>query len=239
MSSSSAKDNLPILAKSKHESQEELDILNYSYKLGSVWQAAREYAACPIGKHQLPPWDPQSDYSSVLRRHLEVDSSVPLKYRYAANKFGEQALEALQQDRAYWGPWLYLQIVYGAIPCLLNHPFLLSMRLRDFRTTMPQMFIYQSFEHINRHAGWIIFFLDLIEKKGFEPTDPILAHSVVIVATIHLQHSFVEESRLRKKATEGFEKCMRFLLRMGRIWPNVAIMVRFNIPVLYSQSKNL
>lgn len=210
----------------EHENQRERDILDYSYSFGDVWQRAREYAAArPIGKHQLPPWNPQSDYSSVMQHHLELDSSVPLKYRFAANKFSEQTLENLQRDTAYWAPWLFLQIAYAAIPCLLNHPFLLSMRLRDFRKTMPQMFIDHSFEHINRHAGWIIFFLDLIEKKGFEIVDPALAHSVVIVATIHLQHSFAEDATLQKKAKVGFEKCMRFLRNMGRTLPTVLIMV--------------
>ena len=227
--SDSQTDRTPtILTQFQNGNDQESDILTFSYRLGDVWLGAREYAAArpTANRQQLPPWNPQSDYSSVMQRHLEFDSSVPLRFRFAANKFGEQSLEALQRDRAYWSPWLLMQMVYAAIPCLLNHPFLLSMRLRDFRRTMPQMFIDHSFEHINRHAGWIIFFLDLIDKKGFEPADPILAHAVVIVATIHLQHSFAEDTMLQTKAKDGFEKCMVFLVKMGRTLPVVSIMVR-------------
>jgi len=203
-----------------------MGILKYTSQLSEVWHMARIYAASHVGPDTPPPWSPQSDYSAVTQRHLEVDCSVPLRYRFAANKFGDQTPESLQKHRHYWGPWLFLQFIYAAIPCLLNHPFLLSMRLRNFRHTMPQFFIHQSFDLITRHAGWITYFIDLLDKKSFQPSDPSLAHCVVIVATIHLQHSFVEEPSLREKAQAGFDKCLKFLRLMGSTWPRVSVMVR-------------
>lgn len=201
-------------------------ILAYAAELTDAWRMARAYAASHVGSDAPPPWNPDSDYSSVMLRHLEVDCKVPLKFRFAANDFAGHDIETLQSQRSYWGPWLFLQIMYAAIPCLLNHPFLLSMRLRNFRYTMPQSFIQQSFDQITRHAGWIIYFLDQLEKKDFQASDPVLAHCVAIVATIHLQHSFVKEYALRDKAQAGFETCMRFLQRMGSVWPSVSLMVR-------------
>lgn len=203
----------------------DVGILKHTSQLSEVWHMVRMYAAHRVGPDTPPPWDPDSDYSAVTQRHLEVDCRVPLKYRFAANRFADQTPESLQKHRHYWGPWLFLQFIYAAIPCLLNHPFLLSMRLRNFRHTMPQSFIHQSFELISRHAGWITYFIDLLDRKAFQPSDPSLAHCVVIVATIHLQHSFVEERSLREKALAGFDKCMGFLRRMGSIWPRVSVMV--------------
>ncbi|KAK7402680.1 hypothetical protein QQX98_011543 [Neonectria punicea] len=201
-------------------------ILAYTAELTDAWRMARAYAASHVGSDEPPPWSPESDYSSVLLRHLEIDCKVPLKYRFSGNDFGAHDLETLQQERSYWGPWLFLQFIYAAIPCLLNHPFLLSMRLRNFRYTMPQSFIQQSFDQITRHAGWVIYFLDQLEQKDFLVSDPSLGHCVAIVATIHLQHSFVKDSTLRDKAQAGFETCMRFLQRMGLVWPSVSIMAQ-------------
>ncbi|KAH8686431.1 putative Zn(II)2Cys6 transcription factor [Ilyonectria robusta] len=201
-------------------------IVAYAAELTDAWRMARAYAASYVSSDAPPPWNPDSDYSSVMLRHLEVDCKVPLKYRFAANDFAGHDIETLQSQRSYWGPWLFLQIMYAAIPCLLNHPFLLSMRLRNFRYTMPQSFIQQSFDQITRHAGWIIYFLDQLEKKDFQASDPVLAHCVAIVATIHLQHSFVKEYTLRDKAQAGFETCMRFLQRMGSVWPSVSLMAQ-------------
>jgi hypothetical protein len=193
--------------------------------MSDAWRMARDYAAAVVGPDAPPPWSRQSDYSAVTQRHLELDTSIPLKYRFFANKFGEQSPETLQNNRHYWGPYIALQLMYATIPCVLNHPFLLSMRLQNFRHTMPHAFIHQSFDHITRHAGWIMYFIDLLDKKSFRVCDQTLAYCAVVTATIHLQHSFVPEQALREKSQDGFNKCIEFLRGMGAILPSVAAMV--------------
>lgn len=199
------------------------DILAFTNQLAEVWHMASCYAARPADSSTPPPWKSESDYSHIMSRHLDIDSRVPTKYRWRENDFQDREPAELQRRRGYWGPWLFLQFVYAAIPCLLNHPFLLSMRLRNFRRTMPQSFIQQSFEQVTRHAGWIMYFLDLLERKSFQISDPVLGQCVAIIATIHLQHSFVRNDTLRARAQSGFEKCMAFLRRLGRSWPNIGV----------------
>ncbi|KAI3392052.1 hypothetical protein diail_6307 [Diaporthe ilicicola] len=202
------------------------DILVFSNQIAEVWHMASCYAARPVDPSTPPPWKSESDYSHIMSRHLDIDSRVPAKYRWHENKdFQDREPAELHEQRGYWGPWLFGQFIYAAIPCLLNHPFLLSMRLRNFRHTMPQSFIQQSFEQIMRHAGWIIYFLDLLESKSFQVSDPILGQCVAIIATIQLQHSFVRNDTLRARAQSGFEKCMSFLRKLGRVWPNIGVTV--------------
>ncbi|KAF4995952.1 hypothetical protein FGRMN_4807 [Fusarium graminum] len=199
-------------------------ILKYTTPLAQVWREARIYASCRVLSDMLPPWNPQSDYSQIAYRHLEVDCSVPMKYRFSASRIEEQTSESLQQNRDHWGPYLFTQFIYASIPVILNHPFLLSMRLRHFRSTMPHSFINSSFDAITRHIGWIMYHLELMNRMAFQISDPTLAHVIVIVATIHLQHSFVDSPDLREKAQSGFGKCLEFLQRMGTTWPIVAVM---------------
>ncbi|KAM5356476.1 hypothetical protein ACJ41O_003122 [Fusarium nematophilum] len=217
---------LPLLREPGPEADSDSGILSYVTQAAEVWHMARAYAALHVGPDEPPPWSPQSDYSLIMLRNLELDSRFPLKYRFATNNFSGLTPGALHQRRDYWGPWLFIQFVHAAIPTLVNHPFLLSMRLRNFRRMMPQTFIHQSFDHISRHTTWTICFLDLVEKKQFQVSDPLIAHCVAIVATVHLQHSFVRDDALRKKAQDGYDKCMRFLDRMGLIWPFVYSMTQ-------------
>lgn len=210
--------------------KEDLGLVSYTIQLSEVWALAMNYAATKVDPVSLPPWFPESDYSVVSFRHTEFDSLVPLKYRYHAENLQNHSLHELNERRDFWGPWLFVQIMFEAIPCLLNHPFLLSMRLRSFRHTMPHSFIRQSFENITLHASWILHIIDLVEHKGFEICDPILAHCVVIVATIHLQHSFVDDQGLRDTARNGYNKCVRFLQPLGERWPHVRNMVRTRLP---------
>jgi hypothetical protein len=184
------------------------EILLYAARLCDVWQMARAYAAAKVKPDAPPPWDPQSDFSAIMNRHLNLDCLIPLKFRYCANSsIVNLTAEELNERRHYWSAFLFIQLVYSTIPCLLNHPFLISMRLRNFRHTIPQSFIQQSYEQITRCMGWIVYFIDLLERKSFQVSDPVFAHCVAIVSTIHLQHSFVKDPTLRRKATNGFEKC--------------------------------
>uniref|UniRef100_A0A093V989 Uncharacterized protein n=1 Tax=Talaromyces marneffei PM1 TaxID=1077442 RepID=A0A093V989_TALMA len=91
---------------------------------------------------------------------------------------------------------------------------------------MPQSFLRNSFGQITLHTGWILYFVDLLETKQYEILDPTLSQCVAIVATIYLQHSFVDELTFREKAQAGFEKCMRFLRRMALRWPHIKRQVR-------------
>ncbi|KAF5655847.1 hypothetical protein FCIRC_13843 [Fusarium circinatum] len=191
------------------ESNNNRGILAYMSQAAKVWHLARAYAAMRVGPDNPPPWSTESDYALVNLRNLELDCRFPLEYRFATNDFGE----------------LPPEFIHAAIPTLLNHPFLLSLRLKNFRHMIPQTFMYQSFDLISKHTAWIICYLDLVEKQQFEITDPTIAHAIVIVATIHLQHSFVEDSVLRTKAQHGYDKCMRFLDNMGSTWPVVFTMV--------------
>lgn len=200
-----------------------------------IWALASRYS---VGVDTHPPWSPQSDYAMITYHHTEHESCMPLRFRLHASRFQDHTLADLQAHRDYWGPWLFFQLVWHAVPCLLNHPFLLSMRLRNFRRTMPQSFLRNSFEQLTLHSGWIVHFLELFEAKGFEVSDPILGHCVAIVATIYLQHSFADDRTFSRKAQTGFDKCLRFLQSMGRRWPHIDQQVSSNCKSANSRDIN-
>ncbi|KXJ91658.1 hypothetical protein Micbo1qcDRAFT_233086 [Microdochium bolleyi] len=201
------------------------DIVSLVLDLSDGWRLARSYAMARPGSDAPPPWSPQSDYSRVMQYHLELDSHAPAKFRWLANQFETYEPESLEQNRDYWAPWLCTQFVYAAIASLINHPFLLSMRLRYYRYATPHSFIQQSFEQITRHAGWVSHFLDLLEVKSFVVSDPTVAHCVVVFATIHLQHRYVADNDLRDRACREYDKCLNFLRGVGTTWPLAQTMV--------------
>ncbi|KAJ5287479.1 hypothetical protein N7478_003165 [Penicillium angulare] len=199
----------------------DMSIVAATIHTSELWSLAGNYAMDHTKDDTHPPWHPQSDYTMINYWHTEHESCMPLQFRLHASRFHEHSMADLQANRDYWGPWLFFQMAWHAVPCLLNHPFLLSMRLRNFRRTMPQSFLRNSFEQLTFHTGWIIHFLELTEAKNFEVSDPTLGHCVAIVATIYLQHSFADDRNFSKKAQTGFDKCLRFLKRMGHRWPHI------------------
>ncbi|KAL4971949.1 hypothetical protein BDW66DRAFT_164558 [Aspergillus desertorum] len=199
----------------------DMGIVGCAIQLSEVWGLAQSYAAADIASDALPPWAPHSDYSRIAFRHTEFESVTPLRYRLHETRLDELSGAELHRQRDFWGHCLFFQLIFHAIPCLLNHPLLLSARLRNFRLTMPQSFLQHSYEQITLHAGWVLHFIDLLESKRYEVSDPTVGQSVVIVATIYLQHSFVEDVFFREKAQTGYDKCLAFLKRMALRWPNI------------------
>ncbi|KAJ5495761.1 hypothetical protein N7539_000877 [Penicillium diatomitis] len=199
----------------------DIGIISASMYTTELWSLACEYALVHDKMDTLPPWHPQSDYTSVTYRHTEHESCMPLRFRLHASNFADHSPSDLSTNRSYWSPWLSFQMVWHAVPCMLNHPFLLSLRLRNFRRTMPQSFLRISFEQLTLHSGWIMHFIELIQLKEFEVSDPIIGHCVAIVGTIYLQHSFVEDPVFSTKAREGFTLCLEFLRGLSKRWSHV------------------
>ncbi|KAL2815223.1 hypothetical protein BDW59DRAFT_166896 [Aspergillus cavernicola] len=212
---------LAYSVQSTAQNKKDPGLVGCAIQLSEVWGMAQSYAAAPITADSPPPWAPQSDYTRITFRHTEFESLTPLRYRLHETRLDELTWADLQQRRDFWGHCLFFQLIFHAIPCLLNHPLLLSTRLRNFRHTMPQSFIRHSFEQITLHAGWVLHFIDLLEMKNYEVSDPTLGQCVVIVATIYLQHSFVDDVFFREKAQFGYDRCLSFLCRMAVRWPNI------------------
>lgn len=134
----------------------DIGIISANMCTSELWSLACKYAIHHGNIDTKPPWHPQSDYTMITYWHTEHESCMPLRFRLHASRFSEHPPEDLRTNRDYWAPWLFFQVVWHAVPCLLNHPFLLSMRLRNLRRTMPQSFLRNSFEQLTLHSGWVI-----------------------------------------------------------------------------------
>lgn len=159
---------------------------------------------------------------------------MPYIHRFRPAKFSQRSLEELNANRDYWGPWLFLQIVYHTAILLLNHPLLLSLRLRNFKAQLPEIFLQHTADMVSSHAVWVIRLIEMVDGKGFKVTDPFLAYCVAIVATIYLQESFVEDPETRQQKKEDFHKCLTFVRGMGEEWPHVSRIVSL-LPFLASR----
>ena len=200
----------------------DLGIIAYVIQLSGIWQRAARYAHRRGKTSALPAWSPQSDYSQITAELMDSETRLPYKYRFRPARFEDQDPLQLQQHRDFWSAWILLQMLYHTILCLLNHPLLLSLRLRNFRLTMvPEVFLQHTADLTATHSEWIIHLLDICKRKDFEQYNPFLAHSAAIAATVYLQQSFSEDTRVRTAKKESFRKCVSFIRGLGRYWPYV------------------
>ncbi|CZR51346.1 related to C6 transcription factor [Phialocephala subalpina] len=230
----SAEDNFPwypettgnslnSIQRSNPESSEYPDkgIVAHAIQLSEVWFKITRYARRRGKPNAQPPWSSTSDYSTILAHQMDFETRMPYIHRFEPAKFSQKTVEQLEANRDYWGPWLFVQFLYHTNLCLLNHPLLLSLRLRGFKCVIPEIFLQHTADLVSSHTSWIINFIDMLEAKPFKVTDPFLGHCVAIVSTIYLQESFVNDPGTREEKQAFFEKCLRFIRGFGPQWPHL------------------
>lgn len=206
-------------------------IVAFAIQLSEIWFKITKYAR-RRGPSSSPPWSSKSEYSILLADQMDFETRMPYIHRFEPAKFSQQPIEHLNANRGYWGPWLLVQFLYHTNLCLLNHPLLLSLRLRNFKCVIPEIFLQHTSELISSHSSWIINYIDMLEAKSFHVTDPFLAHCVSIIATIYLQESFVDDPGKRKDKQTNFNKCLKFIRILGLEWPHVERIVSKKSPHL-------
>ena len=150
---------------------------------------------------------------------------MPYRHRFKPARLSDRTWEELESNRDYWGPFFLNQFLYHTILCLLNHPLLLSLSLRNFRRSIPEIFLQHTSDLISSHTTWIVYFIDYFREKSFLVSDPLLGYSAAVVATIELQLSFTEDLTIRSEKQDRFSKCVGFVREIGRKWPHMQRLV--------------
>lgn len=200
-------------------------IIAYVVMLSEAFARTARYVRLRGRPGNVPPWSPHSEYSKIIALQMDLETRMPLTHRFKPANLGDRSLEELQAHREYWGPWFLNQFMYHTILCLLNHPLLLSLSLRTFRSTIPEIFLQHTSDLISSHTTWIIHFVNYFQEKAFLVSDPLLGYSAAVVATIELQLSFTDDITIREEKRDRFAKCVRFVQEIGQRWPHMARLV--------------
>ena len=203
-------------------------IIAYEIIFSEVFVKTARYVRRHGKPSSVPPWSSQSEYSEILTLLMEMETHMPYTHRFKLARLSERTSEDLETNRDYWGPWFLIQFLYHINLCLLNHPLLLSLSLRNFRSSIPEIFLQHTSDLISSHTTWIIYFIDYFEEKSFMASDPLLGYSAAVVATIELQLSFTENAVIRQEKQDRFSKCVRFVERIGQKWPHIALLVGYS-----------
>ena len=220
----SPSDNAPDASRSTD--LQDQGIIAYVIILSEVFAKTARYVSRHGKPSHVPPWSAQSEYSKVITLQMDLETHMPYIHRFKSVNLSDRTPEELHENRAYWGPFFLNQFLYHTNLCLLNHPLLLSLSLRNFRSSIPEIFLQHTSDLISSHTTWIIHFINYFEEKSFVVSDPLLGYSAAVVATIELQLSFTEKINIREEKRERFSKCVRFVQTLGQKWPHMAKLVR-------------
>lgn len=189
-----------------------------SVRIGTLWADARSYVSkCIQGLNELP-WRPNSDYVKLCSQLLDFEGTHPTALTYNTVKFAERDVQEISERRDQWMPWLRGQMTYHAIHCVLNHPFLYSIRVSQ-RAKGTNTFWRSSSEKALRHCTWISRLIRLARDKGLESNDPFLVQAAGIAGTLHLYWTHTSDDQLRDAALANLRTCQEFIGEMAVHWP--------------------
>ncbi|GME27503.1 c6 transcription [Neofusicoccum parvum] len=198
----------------------ELIIAN-NIRLYDIWGKVQHFATQSNVEAGKSLWTGDSEYGSIISALMEYESQFPDEHR-----FSEQTSGAFKDNKAYWAPWFSIQFMYHAILCVLNHPFLLSMRLDPIRESSPRTFRQTTADLAKLHSYWAFRFIGVAKEWDYEVTDPLIAYAVTIAATIFDHYRLSDETQAKRDARDKFTKCVAFVREAAKIWPIAANMVR-------------
>lgn len=213
----------------------DLGIVAYAIQLTDVWYKTTKYGRRRSKPSQIPPWSPRSEYATIMAQEMDYETRMAPIHRYKPSDFANRTSEELESNREYWGPWLFVQFLYHTNLCLLNHPLLFSLRLRNITSMIPEIFLQHTEDLIVSHATWIVHLIDVLEAKSFYPSDPFLGHCAAIAATIFLQESYKPRDTSHNEKEVNFAKCLKFVRNIAVHWPHVSRIASLPNPIIYHQ----
>lgn len=211
---------LPVDRSSQTPMRDSEIIIANNIKLYDIWEKVQHFAAQSNAESGKSLWTGDSEYGFIVSALMEYESQFPDEHR-----FSEQTCGSFRENQAYWAPWFSIQFMYHAILCVLNHPFLLSLRLDPIRESSPRTFRQATADLAKLHSYWVFRFIGIAREWDYAVTDPLIAYSVTVAATIFDHYRLSGETQARRDAQDKFTKCVAFVREVGKTWLISANMV--------------
>ncbi|KAH6887478.1 fungal-specific transcription factor domain-containing protein [Thelonectria olida] len=169
------------------------------------------------------PWDSKSEFTSLnsdlllVEHHLEPQTS-PINEIVDRYKKPDGSLD--HQDISHV---IFARTIFHLCHCLLNHPFLLQLRLQKSRCRMPPNFWAGAQQTSKSHALKIAELLDSAAAAGCHVQSSFYVYATSVAGSILLLAVHAHQdpgADLRKGSQQAFQ----ILERMGQAWEHASKM---------------
>lgn len=172
------------------------------------------------------PWDSRSEFAAInsflllTEQHLHVED-LSVNDIIANNTLPDGSL-----DHQTVGHAIFARVVFHLCHCLLNHPFLLALRLQKLKSKAPSSFLSRSFQTCSEHACKIPALLDQAQKAGCHVEASFYAYSTCLAGSVLslFIHGASSKSQQPHELLEPGQQCLSILKDMGAFWDHASKM---------------
>lgn len=205
--------------------------------MASIFGRCTRYVHQNRKADEVPPWDPKSEFSAI-------NSSLLLLESYS--KFGNQRVsEVLQNtnrlnktiDPQEVGYLVFAHTLFHLCHCLMNHPFLVRIRLKAFGSKAPTSFSARSLQIGCDHARQLIDILRDASDNGFRVESSFYAYCIAVAGGVHslaLHFEYQKPEYRQSDTIQYFNESLDALKRLAKLWVHAANMV--SSPILLGTS---
>ncbi|KAL3957436.1 hypothetical protein ACCO45_008014 [Purpureocillium lilacinum] len=217
---------ISVLTPGTHPQCPDHGIMAYAAKVADIWASTVRFCLGRSESDNLPPWAPGSTFVKITSLLVDFETSIPPQHRFHFARFADRSTPELQQHASYWGLFLFKQFAYHTIFCLLNHPVLVSVRLKRASVAAPYSVIQGCTEQLRVHSDWIVHFIDMLSERDISVANPFLGYSALIVASACLPQAQCIEHEPTQRLRNKFNKCFEFAQGLSKQWPVLVNMTK-------------
>ena len=180
------------------------------------------------GGDETPPWDSRSQYASLESALLLVDRYLAAGTLSTADIIRRYQTPDGSLVHQEIGHVIFAHVVFHLTHCLLNHPFLVRLRLRGLKCKAPPGYISQVRQKCTEHAQKLANFMDGATTAGCQVTASFYAYAACVAGSIlslMKYHNLKGDTVANPQLHEGLQKAVDILERLGSIWETASKMV--------------
>ncbi|KAJ5895005.1 hypothetical protein N7495_006696 [Penicillium taxi] len=215
----------PLYEKSiKQGQKDDQNILACLLKLYLLWGKATEWVFEPMVSSTLPPWQTGSALSILESEWMDFETEFVDTHRYVNVDFRRRARED-PKSRPYLSTWLCVQFLFHGIQCLLHHPFVTMIKLREMSGNISATFLQKSFETSLLHSRWIARFIREMSEVDLRLCDPFFGYLAAIAATIQVEHTGNKNPQVAILVNNEYHVLLGFITELSTQWENMGVLV--------------
>ncbi|KAL1966035.1 hypothetical protein VTN77DRAFT_4975 [Rasamsonia byssochlamydoides] len=176
---------------------------------------------------EIPPWDSRSEFASINSSLLLVESYSQIGSRSISEMISENLTPEGNIDHQSVGHLIFAHTVFHLCHCLLNHPFLLRLRLRRLGSKTPGSFSSRAFQVGCEHATKLTNLLEEAIHSGCHVEASFYAYATTIAGGVHSLNFHSERSRGGHGSgiLKHFQQSLNILEKMSGMWNHASNMM--------------
>ncbi|KAJ5141212.1 hypothetical protein N7526_002207 [Penicillium atrosanguineum] len=177
--------------------------------MASIFGRCTRYVHQNRRADEIPPWDPKSEFSAINSSLLLLESYSKAGNRRISEILYNESQANTTIERQEVGHLVFAHTMFHLCHCLLNHPFLVRLRLKSFGSKAPTSFSARSLQVGCDHARQLMDVLRDASENGCRIESSFYAYCIAIAGSDILYY---------------FNESLDALKRLAKLWVHAANM---------------